>query len=475
MHTDRFYIGGEWVAPLGTGRITLINPANEQAIATIAAANQADVDRAVAAARAAFLGFAATTRQEREGFLQDFLSIYQRRSDDVAQAISQEMGAPLHFARDRHIPGPIRHFRKMIETLREFRFAEMRGTTLVRREPIGVCGLITPWNWPLVQIACKVAPMIAAGCTAVLKPSEYAPLSGLLIAEILHEAGLPPGVFNLLNGTGQLAGDAIATHPDIDMVSFTGSTRAGVRVAKAAAETVKRVHQELGGKSANIVLPDADLEQAVTNGVLVCFKNSGQSCNAPSRLLVPADREAAAAAIGRRAAKSLRVGPADDPTADLGPVANQTQFDRVQNYIRAGLDEGAVLVPGGPGRPDGIARGYYVRPTVFAGMRSDMVIAREEIFGPVQGIQPYRDVDHPVEIANDSVYGLAAYVQSADLDAARKVAARLRTGTVQINYPAIDVGAPFGGYRRSGNGREYAEFGLAEFLEIKAVIGYSTE
>ncbi|MBV9784695.1 MAG: aldehyde dehydrogenase family protein [Acidisphaera sp.] len=473
MHTGQFYVGGEWVDPLGSERITVVDPATEEPCAEVAAAGPSDIDRAVAAARAAFPDFAASTREQRLAFLESFLRAYEQRADDIAHALSQEMGAPFRFARDRHIPGPVRHFRKMIEVLREFRFEEMRGTTLVVREPIGVCGLITPWNWPLVQIACKLAPAIAAGCTSVLKPSEVSPLSGLIIAEVLHEAGLPPGVCNLVNGTGPVAGEALAAHPDVDMVSFTGSTRAGIRVAKVAADTVKRVHQELGGKSANIVLPDADLEPAVTTGVLVCFKNSGQSCNAPTRLLVPAARQEEAAAIAKRAAESLRVGPAADPAADLGPVANAVQFERVQAFIQRGMQEGARLVTGGPGRPEGINRGYYVRPTVFADMRSDMAIAREEIFGPVIGIQPYRDVDDAIAIANDSVYGLAAYVQSADLDAARRVAARLRTGTVQVNYPAIDPGAPFGGYRQSGNGREYAEFGLAEFLEIKAVLGYA--
>ena len=472
MHTGQFYIDGAWVEPLGTERITLVNPATEEAFATVAAAGTEDVDRAVAAARAAFPGFAATKRGDRLGFLEGFLQAYERRADDIAHALSQEMGAPFRFARDRHIPGPVRHFRKMIDVLQEFRFEEMRGTTLVTREPIGVCGLITPWNWPLVQIACKVAPAIAAGCTTVLKPSEVSPLSALIFAEILHEAGLPPGSFNLVNGTGPVAGEAIAAHPDVDMVSFTGSTRAGIRVAKVAADTVKRVHQELGGKSANILLPDVDLERAVSTGVLVCFKNSGQSCNAPTKLLVPADRHEEATVIAKRAAESLQVGPADDPSADLGPVANAAQFDRVQGFIQSGLEEGARLITGGLGRPEGINRGYYVRPTVFADMHSDMAIAREEIFGPVIGIQPYHDVDHAIAIANDSVYGLAAYVQSADLAAARRVATRLRTGTVQVNYPAIDPGAPFGGYRQSGNGREYAEFGLAEFLEIKAVLGY---
>ncbi len=471
-HAGQFYIGGQWVDPAGSERITAVDPATEEPFAIVAAGNATDIDRAVAAARAAFPAFADTSREERLRILQRLLDAYLARADDIAQVLSREMGAPYRFARDRHIPGPVRHFKKMIEVLQDFRFEEMRGSSLVIREPIGVCGLITPWNWPLVQIACKLAPAIAAGCTMVLKPSEITPLSAVIIAEVVSEVGLPPGVFNLVNGTGPVAGEALAAHPDVDMVSFTGSTRAGIRVAKVAADTVKRVHQELGGKSANILLPDIDIGRAVTTGVQVCFKNSGQSCNAPTRLLVPADRQEEAVAAAKRAAEAMRVGPAGDPNTDVGPVANAAQFERVQYYIQRGLDEGARLVTGGTGRPDGINRGYYVRPTIFADMRSDMAIAQDEIFGPVLGIQPYDDVEHAIAISNDSVYGLAAYVQSTDLEAARRVARRLRTGTVQLNYPAIDPGAPFGGYRQSGNGREYAEFGLAEFLEIKGVLGW---
>ena len=468
----QFYIDGRWIDAAGSGTLDVVNPSTEEVVARIAAGGPADVDRAVAAARRALPHFASTSQGERLALLRRILDVYAGRKENVAQALTSEMGAPISFARERHLPGFIRHFTKMIEVLETYQFEEPRGTTLIRREPVGVCGLITPWNWPLVQIACKLAPALAAGCTMVLKPSEVSPISAIIVAEILEDAGVPPGVFNLVHGTGPEAGAAISAHPDIDMVSFTGSTQAGILVAKAAADTVKRVHQELGGKSANILLPDVDLEKAVTAGVEVCFKNSGQSCNAPTRMLIPAEREPEAVAIARRAAASFRIGPTADPLTQMGPVSNARQFERVQRYIEIGLGEGARLVAGGPGRPVGIDRGYYVRPTVFSEVRPDMRIAREEIFGPVLTIQTYRSVDEAIDIANDSVYGLAAYVQSRDLDAARKVAARLRTGTVQVNYPAIDPAAPFGGYKQSGNGREYAEFGLAEFLETKAILGY---
>jgi aldehyde dehydrogenase (NAD+) len=472
-HEQALFVDGAWVEPTEATTIAVVNPATEEVIANVAAGSAKDVDSAVMAARRAFPAYAATKRADRVALLRRILDVYATRKEDIAQALSVEMGAPISFARQRHLPGFVRHFTKMVEVLEVFRFDEMRGTTFITREPIGVCGLITPWNWPLVQIACKIAPALAAGCAMVLKPSEISPLSAIIVAEILEEAGVPAGVFNLVNGSGPEAGAAIAAHPDVDMVSFTGSTRAGILVAEAAAKSVKRVHQELGGKSANILLPDVDLENAVTKGIEACFKNSGQSCNAPTRMLVPAARQREAGEIARRAAESIHIGATSDVGTEMGPVANARQFERVQHYIALGMEEGACLVAGGPGRPEGIERGHYVRPTVFSDVRRHMTIAREEIFGPVLAIMPYDTVDEAVDIANDSVYGLAAYVQSADLDAARKVAARLRTGTVQVNYPAIDPSAPFGGYKQSGNGREYAEFGLAEFLEIKAVLGYA--
>jgi aldehyde dehydrogenase (NAD+) len=356
--------------------------------------------------------------------------------------------------------------------LRTFEFETRRGTTLVAKEPVGVCGLITPWNWPINQIACKVAPALAAGCTMVLKPSEMAPLSATVFAEIMQEAGVPAGVFNLVHGDGAGVGRALSMHADVDLMSFTGSTRAGIQVAKDAADTVKRVLQELGGNSANIILADADLAAAVTNGVAGCFLNTGQSCDSPARMLVPADRMDEAMAIARDAAATYRVGLPDAPGTVLGPVSGKAQFDKVQRLIAAGIAEGAVLVAGGPGRPEGLATGYFVRPTVFARVRPEMTIAREEIFGPVLSMIPYGSEDEAIAIANATEYGLAAYVQSRDLAQARRVAARLRAGTVQINYPAADYLAPFGGYKRSGNGREYGEFGLNEFLELKANIGY---
>ena len=471
--TTRFYIGGSWVDPLGTDRLAVIDPATEKKVAEVGAGSKEDIDRAVKAASEAFLSFSGTSREERLGILQRFIEIYPSRADDIAQALCMEMGAPIKFARDRHVPGPLRHFNTMMETLKTFQFEEARNSTLVVREPIGVCGLITPWNWPLVQIACKVAPAIAAGCTMVLKPSETSPLSAIIFAEILHEAGVPKGVFNLVNGLGAVAGEAISAHPDLAMVSFTGSTRAGIRVAKVAANTVKRVHQELGGKSANILLPDVDFAAAVESGIMTCFKNSGQSCNAPTRMLVPADRQDEVAEVAMRTTESLRVGRTDDPETQLGPVANAVQYERVQHYIRKGIEQGATLVTGGPDRPGGLNRGFFVRPTVFSDVTADMTIAREEIFGPVIVIQPYRDIEHAIEMANDSDYGLAAYVQSADLELARQVARRMRVGSVQLNYPPLDPTSPFGGYKQSGNGREYADYGLAEFTEVKSILGYA--
>ena len=468
----KFYIDGAWVDPAVPATLPVIDPSTEEAFMEIAVGGAADVDRAVAAARRAFAGFAATGRDERLALMRRLLSVYLRRYDEMAAAISREMGAPRAMARSSQAAMGSLHLEKMIETFEGYAFAEMRGSTLVVKEPIGVVGMITPWNWPMNQIMCKVAPALAAGCTMVLKPSEIAPASGLLFAEIMHEAGVPKGVFNLVNGDGPGVGEAIARHPGIDMVSFTGSTRAGILVAKAAANTIKRVHQELGGKSANILLPDVDLETAVTKGVAACFGNSGQSCNAPTRMFVPAERHEEAAAIAGRAARSFKVGPADAETSDLGPVVSQVQFDKIQALIRTGIAEGATLVAGGPGRPDGLNRGYFVRPTVFADVTPDMTVAREEIFGPVLSILSYASEDEVIDLANDTVYGLAAYIQTADLARGRKVAAGMRAGTVYINYPAWDAGAPFGGYKQSGNGREYADFGLGEFLEIKGVVGY---
>lgn len=471
-HALQFYIDGEWVDPARPATLAVIDPSTEEAYAEIALGSAADVDRAVAAARRAFPAFSRTTREERLALMRRLLAVYEARLPDMADAISREMGAPRPFALASQAGIGTAHLAKMIETLETYTFEERRGTMLVAKEPIGVVGMITPWNWPMNQIMCKVAPALAAGCTMVLKPSEIAPMSGMLFAEICHEAGLPKGVFNLVNGDGPTVGEAMSRHPGIDMMSFTGSTRAGILVAKSSADTIKRVHQELGGKSANILLPDVDLETAVTKGVQGCFGNSGQSCNAPTRMFVPADRHDEAAGIAARAADAFKVGPADAETTELGPVVSQAQYDKIQGLIETGIREGARLVAGGPGRPDGLNRGYFVRPTVFADVTPDMTIAREEIFGPVLSILSYESEDEVADLANDTVYGLASYIQSADLGRARALAARMRTGNVYINYPAWDAGAPFGGYKQSGNGREYADFGLDEFLEIKGIVGY---
>ncbi len=469
---EQFYIGGRWVAPLRLETLDVIDPSTEQPFTRIAVGSAADVDRAVVAARAAFEPFAQTSREGRVALLERILDRYDARADELAEAVSREMGAPLPFARAAQVPAGRLHLEATIEALKAYAFSRFRGSTMIAREPVGVAALITPWNWPLNQIVCKVAPAIAAGSTVVLKPSETAPVSALIFAEIVEAAKVPAGVFNLVNGTGPEVGQALAAHPGVDMVSFTGSTRAGILVAKAAADGVKRVAQELGGKSPNLILRDADFEAAVGEGVRSCFSNSGQSCDVPTRMLVPAERHDEALAIAAAVADSLKVGDPRTPGVDLGPVASATQFDKIQRLIEAGVREGARLAAGGPGRPPGLDRGYYVRPTVFGGVRPGMTIAREEIFGPVLSILSYRDDDDAVRIANDTDYGLAAYVSSADLEHARAVAAKLRAGTVSLNYPAWDVRVPFGGFKRSGNGREYAEFGIDEYLEWKAVVGY---
>lgn len=398
--------------------------------------------------------------------------MYNLRYEDLVKAVSQEMGAPLHFARDAQIWSGRAHLESTISALENLPFSEFHGSTRVVREAIGVCALITPWNWPLNQIVCKVAPAIAAGCTVVLKPSEIAPLTGIIFAEILHEAGVPAGVFNLLNGTGPDVGQHLASHPKVDMVSFTGSTRAGISVAKAAADTVKRVAQELGGKSANILLEDADFDVAVAKGVQGCFSNSGQSCDAPTRMLVPASQHARALEIARQTAEQLVTGSPLEASTNLGPVISEAQFAKIQGLIATGIDEGATLVAGGLGRPEGLEKGYYVQPTVFGNVTPQMTIAREEIFGPVLSIIPYETEEQAIEIANDTVYGLAAYVQSTDIEHARRVAGRMRAGSVYLNYPNWDTFAPFGGYKQSGNGREYAGWGIHDFLEIKGVVGW---
>lgn len=472
MYLDRFYIDGEWVTPLEPRFEPVINPATEEEICKIALGNAGDVDRAVMAARRAFPSFSRWSRSERIQLLQRIKEGFAKRHEELARTVSEEMGAPIKAASAAQVAAGPNHLEEMIKVLAEFQFEKPRGSTLIVREPIGVCGLITPWNWPINQVICKVAPALAAGCTMVLKPSEIAPLSALIVAEILHDAGVPPGVFNLVNGDGPGVGEALAAHPEVDMVSFTGSTRAGIQVAKAAADTVKRVAQELGGKAPNILLPDCDWERSVTLGVARCFGNSGQSCSAATRMLVPVQQHERLAEMAARVADGYRVGSPDEEDTQLGPLVSQAQYDKVQRLINEGIAEGAQLVAGGPGRPEGLERGYYVRPTVFAQVHNQMTIAREEIFGPVLVIIPYESVEQAIEIANDTPYGLTAYVQGTDLDQARRVAAALRAGAVHINYPPMDRGAPFGGYKQSGNGREWGEWGLSEFLETKAVVGY---
>ena len=468
----KFYIDGQWVDPIVPALLDVIDPSTEEAYTQISIGSKADVDRAVAAAKTAFETFAFTSHAERLALLKRILEVYNERYEDLSQAISFEMGAPITWAREAQVAAGQSHMESTIKAFEEFEFSERRGSTMVVKEPIGICALITPWNWPLNQIVCKVAPAIAAGCTMVLKPSEVAPISGIIFSEIMHAAGTPKGVYNMVNGTGPDVGQIMAGHPDVDMVSFTGSTRAGIIVAETAAKTVKRVSQELGGKSANIILPDADFERAVRKGVNDCFGNSGQSCDAPTRMLVPAARHDEALEVAKKAAEAHKVNDPRQEGGHLGPVVSQIQFDKIQGLIEKGIKEGATVVTGGSGRPEHLNRGYYIRPTVFGHVKPGMTIEKEEIFGPVLSVISYEDEDDAIKIANDTVYGLAAYVQSTDIKHARKVASRLRAGQVKINYPEWDTHAPFGGYKQSGNGREYADWGIHDFLEIKGIIGY---
>ena len=469
----KFYIDGKWVDPVRPNTLDVENPTTEQVSGKIAIGSAVDVDLAVQAARKAFLTWSQTSREERLELLQTIMAEYQKRSSDLADAVSEEMGAPPSLAAGPQVAMGMGHLATAIDALKNFQFEEQFGTTLVVKEPIGVCGLITPWNWPINQIACKVFPALATGCTMVLKPSEVAPYSAQIFTEIIDAAGVPPGVYNLVYGDGPGVGVVLASHPDIDMVSFTGSTRAGIEVAKNAAPTVKRVTQELGGKSPNIVLDDDNFAQSVAAGVKAMMPNSGQSCNAPSRMLVPNSRMDEAVAIAKATVEQVKVGDPSDKTA-IGPVASKAQFEKIQGLIQKGVDEGATVVAGGKGRPDGLDTGYYVKPTVFANVTNDMTIAREEIFGPVLCILGYDDLDQALEIANDTEYGLAGYVSAADLDKAREVARRIRAGSVAINH-AFDLNAPFGGYKHSGNGREWSQFGFDEYLEIKAAMGYAPE
>ena len=468
----KFYIDGRWVEPHSRQTMDIINPANEEVIGAITLGDQEDVDAAVAAARKAFDGFSQTTATERIALLERIIEIYKQRMAEIGEVVSREIGAPVSLAQAAQAPAGLGHFEATLQALRDFEWEKDMGRSRVVYEPIGVCALITPWNWPPNQIVAKVAPALAAGCTVVLKPSEIAPLNAIILAEVMHEAGVPPGVFNLVNGDGPGVGAALAKHPDVDMISFTGSTRAGVLVAQNAAPTVKRVAQELGGKSANIILDDANLEKVVSAGLRACVRNTGQSCNAPTRMLVPLLLMDEAAAIAKEAALAVKVGDPADPDTQQGPVVSKAQWDKVQNLIRQGIEEGAKLECGGLGLPDGLDRGYYVKTTVFSHVQNDMTIAREEIFGPVLVIIGYEDEEDAIRIANDTPYGLAGFVQSGDLERARRVARRVRAGYLQINGAPYRYEMPFGGYKQSGNGRENGAWGIEEFLETKAILGY---
>jgi aldehyde dehydrogenase (NAD+) len=470
IDTRHFYIDGQWVAPNGTDSAEIINPATEEQVGSVALGNVDDADAAIAAAKAAFEPWSRTSREERLAYLRKISAALIERNDEIANAISLEMGAPSGLARRAQAPSGRQHFEEIIRVLETFAFEEVQGSTLLRHEPVGVCVLITPWNWPMNQIAAKVAPALAAGCTMVLKPSELAPLDAVILAEIIDKAGLPKGVFNLVHGTGPVIGDVLTRHLDVDMVSFTGSTRAGIAISINASPTVKRVALELGGKSANIILPDADLEMSVSTSVRSCMQNSGQSCNAPTRLLVHRSQLAYVNQLAIQAASSLTVDlPANNP--DLGPIANRAQYHRVIAMIDQAVSEGSELITGGVDRPEDLAGGFFVRPTIFSNVTADMMIAREEVFGPVLVIIPYNNIQEAIQIANASQYGLSSYVWGADEQSCKAVAAILRTGMVHINGAPLDTAAPFGGYKMSGNGREWGIYGLREFLEVKSVYG----
>ena len=470
------YINGAWVLPAtSTATVDAVNPATEEVCAIVAVCGPDDADRAVRAARAAFDGFAATTLEHRIALVEKLNTIFERRYDEMVTAISTEMGAPYDLSYDAQAESGPGHLRATVKAVREMTWEYDVGTDgIVTHEPIGVCVLITPWNWPINQIVCKVGPALITGCTMVLKPSEIAPLSAQLFAEMVEEAGFPNGVFNMVHGTGASVGDTLTSHPEVDMISFTGSTRAGIQIAKNAADTVKRVAQELGGKSANIVFADSDLEAAVTRGVLDCYGNTGQSCNAPTRMLVEQSVYDEAVAIAARVTKAAQLGDPREKGPHYGPVVSKAHYDKIQALIQVGIDEGAQLVAGGTGRAEGFDRGYYVKPTVFAGVHNKMRIAQEEVFGPVLVLIPFKDEADAIAIANDSPYGLYAYVQTSDMDRAHRVARHLRVGGVSINGTSQDYMAPFGGYKQSGNGREYGEFGVRDFLEIKSISGFRT-
>ena len=471
MNLTKFYINGEFTDPSSNETLGIINPATEEEIGIVALGSIEDVDTAVYSARKAFSVSSKLSKTDRLDILKTVRENYKKRFNDLSEAIRLEMGAPIKLAEGAQAATGLGHLKTAIRVLENHEFEYKHGDYIVREEPIGVCGLITPWNWPINQIVSKVAPAFAAGCTVILKPSEIAPLSAMIIAEIMHESKIPAGMFNLVNGLGNIVGEAMSAHKDIDMMSFTGSTRGGVAVATASAASVKRVSQELGGKSANIILDDDSFTKSITNGVTHVMSNTGQSCNAPTRMLVPLSRHYEALDIAKKSVENIKVGKPDDVNTDLGPLVSITQYNKVQNLIEKGIEEGAHLVSGGKGKPDGFEKGYYVKPTIFGNVSNNMIIAKQEIFGPVLSIIPYDDIEHAVSIANDTVYGLAAYVTGEDQKKCLEVARELRAGQISLNYGSSGPSAPFGGYKQSGNGREKAEWGLDEFLEIKAIMG----
>ena len=471
LDLKKFYINGQFVDPISYELFDIINPATEKSIGRVALGSPADVDSAVIAARAAFVKSSSLTKEDRLEILKTVRENYKKRYKDIAEAVRNEMGAPITLAEGGQTATGLGHLKTAIEVLEKHQFEYRHGDYIVSEEPVGVCGLITPWNWPINQIVSKMAPAFAAGCTVILKPSEIAPLSAMIIAEIIHESGLPAGMFNLINGSGIVVGEAMSAHKDIDMMSFTGSTRGGIAVASASAKTVKRVSQELGGKSPNIILDDDNFENSVSKGVTHVMSNSGQSCNAPTRMLVPKNRHNEALEIAKNVAESIVVGEPASLTSEIGPLVSQVQYDKVQHLIDKGIAEGAKLVTGGQGRPADLVKGFYAKPTVFGHVTNDMIIAREEIFGPVLAVLSYDNIEDAISIANDTDYGLAAYVTGQDTEKALELARGLRAGQVSINYGSSGPLAPFGGYKQSGNGREKAEWGLGEFLEVKAIMG----
>ena len=471
MNLSQFYINGKWVDPVQHSKLQVINPATEKSVGEISVGSALDIDNAVTAARGAFKSFSKTTIGERVELLSEIRNIYKKRFNEIAEAIMTEMGAPINLASGAQASVGMSHLKTAVRVLEETKFEYTHNNLIIRKEPIGVCGLITPWNWPINQVVSKLAPCIAAGCTSILKPSEIAPLSAIIIAEIIHEAGAPAGVFNMVHGYGPVVGEAMSNHEDIDMMSFTGSTRGGIAVATSSAKTVKRVSQELGGKSPNIIIDDTKFNESVTRGVSGCMSNTGQSCNAPTRMLVPAHRHDEALKIAKLAAESMTTGDPKLPSTDIGPLVSETQFNKVQDLLKSGIESKATLVTGGVGKPDGLETGYFVKPTIFGNVSNNMKIAQEEIFGPVLAIIPYETDEEAVTIANDTEYGLAAYVAGENKDKLMYFARNLNAGQIHLNYASGGADAPFGGFKKSGNGREKAEWGLDEFLEIKAIMG----